>query len=456
MNMERVRTGIFELDKLIGGGFIKGSLILLMGHPGAGKTTLAASFIYYGATLFDEKGVYLNFNENKEDFYKYMAGFGMDFERIEKEGKFKYMDALAIIDQNDLDDVIKMLIENVINYGAKRVVIDSLSTITDLLSPEKTRALLSNTFNKIFRKLGVTTILISDVPYGEIRTRQGVEEFVTDTIIVLYIKPKATVYERVLEIRKMRGSGAPLIMTPYIINNEGFKIILPPSGQISGSYDLEKYETGIKELDLMLNGGINKRSLVGIVGPAGSGKSLLSLHIAVHNALKGNKVLYLSFSESEAQLNQKLRLMGYSLDDFKDNLIFKSLNPFTLSKYEMLLYFRQLLTDYKPDIYIVDSLERFRWALGEGDFIDYVQRRVDELKGNGYTTIVNMNAMYPEERVYFDNVADTLLVIRVDLDNDKLKRKLYVCKSSDLYTINFVGEIVIDENRKISIRTTGQ
>jgi len=448
---ERARTGIFELDKLIGGGFIRGSLILLMGHPGAGKTTLAASFIYYGATMYDEKGVYLNFNESKEDFYKYMSGFGMDFEKIEKEGKFKYMDALAIIDQNDLDDIIKMLIENVINYGAKRVVIDSISTITDLLSPEKTRALLSNTFNKIFRKLGVTTILISDVPFGETRTRQGVEEFVTDAILSLHIRSKGHVYERFLEIRKMRGSNAKLIMTPYIINNEGFKIILPPSGNIIGAYGKEKFETGIKELDLMLNGGINKSSITGIVGPTGAGKSLILLNISIHNAKQNKRVLYLSFSESEKQLEEKLGMLGYNISDFKDRLFLKSINPFTLSKHEMLLFFRQLLVDIKPDLYIIDGLERFMWALGEDDFIDYVQRRIDELKGNGYTTIVSMNANYPEERIYFDNIVDTLIVIKINYSESELDRYLYIYKSPDFRAIKNVGKLMINENGKVML-----
>ncbi len=448
---ERARTGIFELDKLIGGGFIRGSLILLMGHPGAGKTTLAASFIYYGATLYDEKGVYLNFNESKEDFYRYMSNFGMDFEKIEKDGKFKYMDALAIIDQNDLDDVIKMLIENVINYGAKRVVIDSISTITDLLSPEKTRALLSNTFNKIFRKLGVTTILISDVPYGETRTRQGVEEFVTDTILALHIKQKGHLYERFLEIRKMRGADAKLIMTPYIISNEGFRIILPPSGNITGAYSEEKFETGIRDLDLMLNGGINKSSIIGIVGPTGAGKSLILLNIAVHNAKRDKRVLYLSFSESERQLEQKLEQMGHRAEDYKGKLFLKSLNPFTLSKHEMLLYFRQLLLDIKPDLYIIDGLERFRWALGEIDFIDYVQRRVDELKGNGYTTIVSMNANYPEERIYFDNIVDILIVIKIKPNEKGLSRYLFIFKSTDTHVTKSAGKLVISEKGDIGL-----
>lgn len=451
MISERARTGIFELDKLIGGGFIRGSLILLMGHPGAGKTTLAASFIYYGAVMYDEKGVYLNFNESKEEFYKYMSSFGMDFEKIEKEGKFKYMDALAIIDQKDLDDVVKMLIENVINYGAKRVVIDSISTITDLLSPEKTRALLSNTFNKVFRKLGVTTILISDVPFGEIKTRYGVEEFVTDAIILLHIKQKGPLYERFLEIRKMRGSSAKLIMTPYIINSEGFKIILPPSGKMIGSYSKEKFETGIKELDIMLNGGINKRAIVGIVGPTGSGKSLILLNIAIHNA-KNDRVLYISFSESEEQLKKKIEMLGYNISDFKGKLFFKSINPFTLSKYEMLLFFRRLLIDIKPELYIVDGLERLKWAIGKKDFIDYVQRRVDELKSNGYTTIVSMNANYPEERIYFDNVVDFLIVIKINLNEKGLERYLYIYKSPDIYITQSAGKLIISKNGKLSLK----
>lgn len=448
----RTPSGIPELDSVLKGGFLKGSLILLAGHPGAGKTTFSATFIYKGITLFNEKGVYLNFSESKEDFYTYMMNFGMNFRELEKEGKFRYIDALSVVNPRDLDEIIRFLVESIIDMDAKRVVIDSLSTITDLLPPEKTRALINNTLAKILKKLGATTILIMDLPYGETKIGHGIEEFITDVVLILYSRVYDEKVERFMEIRKLRGLDIEMQIIPYVIKSNGLDFILPPSQAIEGRYLEIQYTTGIQELDKMLQGGINKGTLTGILGPAGSGKTVIALKIAIHNALSKRKVLYLSFTESEEQLKKRIEGLGYNFDEISEYLYLKAINPFGYPLNHLLAEFRDLIRKINPEIYVVDSLERFKLALGEERFIKYINRRTHELKSSHLTTILTMSANYPQERVYIDDIADNLIVLEIKYDEKKIERILYIWKTRGKKGEDKGAKISFDEDGNVVIQ----
>ena len=428
--VEKVKTGIPGLDDVLGGGFLKGSLILLAGHPGAGKTTFSAMFIYNGAVKFGEKGVYLNFCESKRDFYAYMKNFGMDFESLEKEGKIRYIDAMTVVSAKDVEDIIRFLIESIIDLDAKRVVIDSLSVITDLLTPEKARALINNTLAKILKNLGVTAILIMDLPYGEEKIGHGIEEFITDAVFALYLNISGDKIERYLEIRKIRGIKTEYVIIPYIIKENGLEIIIPPPHGIQGSFSCDiTYTTGVPKLDEMLGGGINKGSLSVIMGPSGSGKTMLALSIAIANAAEGKKVLFISFSESVKQLHERIRAIGHDPEKLSKFLKIRAINPFGYPKYVMLIKFRDIINEFKPELYIVDSLERFMIALGEEDFIRYIGRRAYELKSLGLTTIMTMSVDHLKKGAYIDDLMDNIILLRMYCDKTGIQRYLYIWKT---------------------------
>lgn len=428
-NPKRIPTGIPGLDEIINGGFIEGSIILVAGHPGAGKTTLAATFVYNGITKHGETGVYLNFNESKSDFYSHMKNFSMDFAALEREGKFIYIDALTVASKKDLEDVFRILIEKTLDLNAKRVVIDPITVVLSLMSPPDARSLLANTIGKLFKGIGTTTMLIADLSYGEMRVGHGVEEFVSDVVLILRSQIKKDRLERTIEIRKIRGSPIYFSLAPYVISERGVEVISPLPVKIMGSFKDETCPTGIDELDNLLGGGISQGSITVIVGPTGTDKTLLVLQIALTNVLNENKkVLFLSFCESEEQLLKRLKIMGCECEKLADRLKVVAINPFGISEYEILLVMRRMLREFKPDIYIIDGLEVFHLALGTERFFNYVFRRLFELKNAGITTIITMNADYPEEKIYLDNLVDNILVMKIIMRENRLEKYLYIWK----------------------------
>jgi len=451
--IERTPTGIPGLDALLQGGFIKNSIVLIAGHPGAGKTTLGATFIYNGATKYNEKGVYLSFCESKNDFFTYMKNFGMDFERLEKGGKVKYIDALVVTKLADVNEVIRLFFENILEMNAKRVVIDSLSAITNLMTPSEARSLITNTLTKMLKNLGVTAILIADLPYGEVKIGHGIEEFITDVVIILHSRIVDERLERYLEIRKMRGTRLEQSIVPYIIREKGFEVIAPLSPELQGSFKYEMYTTGVSELDKMLGGGLAKSSISLIVGPAGSGKSLLALNIALKNAMDKRKVLFLSLNESKEQVYKRITSMGYNIHEVEPFLHVCAINPFGYPMYVLLSKFRELLNQLKPDLYIVDSLERLMFALGQKCFVEYVSKRVFELKASEITTIITMSANYPEDKIYIDDVVDNLIVLKIYYDKESVEKYLYIWKSRIMPYPPYPAKMEILEKGKIKLTT---
>jgi len=173
------------LDAVIEGGFPRGSLILVAGNPGTGKTIFSAQFLYRGAVDHAENGVYVTLAERKKDFIEYMRRFGMDFEELEKTGRVRVLDMLTVKDAS-VSDVLNMIVEEALSLRAKRLVINSFSTLAQAFKEKiEARIMLHTIVGKMVKSAGCTTILIVEIPYGKEGMGLGIEEFVADGIFLL-------------------------------------------------------------------------------------------------------------------------------------------------------------------------------------------------------------------------------------------------------------------------------
>jgi len=183
--IERVPTGIHGLDPLIEGGFPKGSLILVAGNPGTGKTSFSAQFLYYGAAEYGENGIYVSLAEGREAFMKNMDSFGLDFEKLEREGKVKVLD-LVTVKEEGVSTILERILSEIHELKAKRLVIDSFTAIAHAFNEKiDARIILHTILGKMVRQTGCTTLLVIEVPKGEERMGLGIEEFVADGIFLL-------------------------------------------------------------------------------------------------------------------------------------------------------------------------------------------------------------------------------------------------------------------------------
>jgi circadian clock protein KaiC len=207
-NKERVPTGIKGFDDLIEGGFEKDSSVLLVGSAGTGKTLFSLQFIYEGVTKYNEPGIFISFEEEKESLYKHAMQFGWDFKKVEQENKFRLLffkphQVTKILEEGggQIRDALKEL-------GAKRVVVDSITAYALLFTDEYKRREKVLEFFNLLGKWGVTSIVIAEASPEEVEKEEGSIGYISDAVISMYYRHDEEKGIRIhsLEILKMRGT----------------------------------------------------------------------------------------------------------------------------------------------------------------------------------------------------------------------------------------------------------
>jgi len=256
MGTGRIPSGIEGFDSIIG-GFPAGSLIIVAGNPGTGKTVFSAQFIYRGIVDYGENGVYVSFAENREMFYESMKSFGFYFKQLEKEDKFSFLDMVTVRDEG-LSSILSMVVEEVRNLNAKRLVIDSFSAMAQAFTePIDVRIVAHTVLSRIIRQTSCTTLLVVEAPVGEEKIGLGMEEFVADGVIYLKRRILNGTLLRELEILKLRGTEITYPRLAFTLKN-GFKVFQPitikrieqPAGRYESiPHSKERFSTGIRDLD---------------------------------------------------------------------------------------------------------------------------------------------------------------------------------------------------------------
>jgi len=262
-------TGITGLDNILGGGFQRGSMIMLAGNPGTGKTVFATKFLATGLTEFGEPGIYISFGENRETLVTNMARqCGPEIGKALRNEKIKFLEYTVMTDVG-LEAILKTVLDEVVRTGAKRLVIDSYSAMAPLFEKGTIRTVLHSVLGEVIRETGCTTIVICEVPRGKVSLGTGVEEFVSDGLILLSTNDIDGRPIREIEILKMRGSKLEKTKCVFSLQG-GFEVFEPVNTHqpktpmkfkmIADSQN--RYSTGLAELDAILSGGYAKGDVV--------------------------------------------------------------------------------------------------------------------------------------------------------------------------------------------------
>jgi circadian clock protein KaiC len=368
-------AGIVELDEILGGGFPVGSLILLSGNAGSGKTILSTQFLYNGAVKFGEKGVYVSFAENRDDYYRNMLSLGMDMKSLERKGLFKFMDMVTMQGKDALKIITETIVKTTSELKAKRLAIDPMSALLQGMSTAETRMFLHTVLGKVTKSLGVTTMAIGEIQYGESKTGSGVEEFVADGIIFLTHLRKTGTEKRELTVAKMRGNPLDRATFEYLIDKKysGIGLIVLPKKATSQTALTEKITTGVEGLDEMLHGGVFRGSVTLIEGASGIGKTTTCLQFMTANALKGEKALYISFEEPIGQIERNMAGIGLDLQKVRDNFIIASYVPEALTPLHYYMIIKDELDLHNPTILALDTITAIQHMLSKEDFVTFAR-----------------------------------------------------------------------------------
>jgi len=446
---EVVSTGISELDEILGGGFEKGSVVLVAGHPGAGKTTFAAQFLYQGLKS-GEAGLYMSFAERKYEFFSHMEGLGMNFKKYEKQGLFVFIPALTTASEESLRSVMGVMTDSLAEKDIRRLVIDPVTAPLQILPPNKARAFLHSSLMRPLKSLGITTLLVAELPYGVNTIGYGFEEFLADAVIVLGVEEARGLPRRTLELRKLRGRATPRLNFEFVIGDEGIALYVPYLAGLKGGYSFERISTGVEKLDEMLGGGILRGSTILMSGPSGTGKTLLAVRFALKGIENGERVVFLSFEEPEDQLKTLFRSMKGDLKEMPENLSILSISPRLFTPGSLYYFFREVIEKREPNRIVIDGLTSLKKQFGS-EFLDLAKMLSLLAKSKGITSLfTSLEDLTKGEEAGISMLADVLIALWYERVGDEFKRMIAVLKTRGSphdrrwYELDFVdGEVVI-------------
>jgi circadian clock protein KaiC len=447
-------TGIAGLDQLTGGGLPRGRPTLVCGPAGCGKTLLAMEFLVRGFTEYDEPGVFVSFEETADDLIANVASLGFDLAKAQADGLLviDHVDVIrGEIEETgdwDLDGLFLRLGAAIDAIGAKRVVIDTLEVLFGAFSDT---AVLRSELQRLFgwlKERGVTAIVTGE--RGErTLTRHGIEEYVSDCVIVLDHRVNEQTSTRRLRILKYRGSLHGTNEYPFLIGASGVSVV--PIGSIGLRHAVsdERMSTGVPRLDSMLgDGGFYKGSAVLVSGTAGTGKSTLAAQFCEATCRRGERAMYFAFEESESEMVRNMSSVGIDLKQWVDAglLQFHCFRPTLLGLEAHLLAMQTLVAEFDPAVVVKDPVSSLARAGTRADVSSMLTRQVDFLKARGVTalfTSLNAEAEPRSADQELASLVDTWLLVKSMVGNGEHNRIMYILKSRGMAHSNQIREFLL-------------
>jgi len=455
-------TGIQGLDEITGGGLPRGRPTLVCGGAGCGKTLFAAEFLVRGAAQFGEPGVFMSFEETGGELKANVASLGFDLAGLVRRKKILlehvHIERSEIHEtgEYDLEGLFVRLNLAIDSIGAKRVVLDTLEALFAGLPNE---AILRAELRRLFRWLkdkGVTAVITAERGREQL-TRHGLEEYVSDCVILLDHRVHDQIATRHLRVVKYRGALHGTNEFPFLIGDEGLSVLPITSLGLTHKVSSERVSTGIPRLDAMLGKrGFFRGSSILLTGTPGTGKTIISACFAQAAAQRGERVLFFSFEESPNQIIRNMRSIGLRLEPLveKGLLRFHSARP-TLYGLEMHLatMFKEIAA-FQPQVVIMDPITSLMVAGTDHETKGMVTRLIDYLKGGQvtslFTSLTHGGHALQQSEIAMSSLMDSWLLLQDFEGNGERNRVLYVIKARGMAHSNQVREFLIS-NRGVDL-----
>src|SRR6188474_3546202 len=453
-DLPKALTGIRGLDEVTRGGLPKGRPTLVCGGPGSGKTLFALTFLVNGALQFDEPGVLMTFEENAEEIASDVASLGFDLPQM-VEAKQLAIDYVRVerseieeTGEYDLEGLFVRLDYAIRSVDAKRVVLD---TIESLFAGLKDDAVLRAELRRLFRWLkdkGVTAVITGERGEG-LLTKQGLEEYVSDAVILLDHRVHDQVSTRRLRVVKYRGSHHGTNEYPFLINADGVSVLPVSSLALQHEASLERVSSGVAHLDEMLSGeGFYRGSTILVSGTAGTGKTSLAAHFLDAACRRGERCLCFLFEESPLQLLRNMRSIGIDLEPWvaAGLLQFHADRPSRYGLETHLATMQNVVAAFKPTVTVIDPVTNLLTVGTSADVQAMLTRIIDHLKTENVTAMLASltPAQNPVERTEsISSLMDTWIVLANEEVGGRHRRGLYVLKSRGMAHSNELREFVL-------------
>ncbi len=454
--LSKALTGIQGLDEITRGGLPSGRPTLVSGGAGSGKTLFGLEFLVRSATQYGEPGVFISFEETLPDLTKNAASLGFDLDRL-VAGKKLFLDHVRIsrseiaeTGEYDLDGLFIRIADAVRRVKARRIVLDTIEALFgELPNPGILRAEIRRLFGWL-KQEGLTTVITAERDLPDKLTRHGIEEFVSDCVIVLDHRIREEISTRRLRIVKYRGSTHGTNEYPFLIDERGISVLPISSLGLEHAAPAGRISTGIDRLDGMMGGkGFYRGSSILMSGTAGTGKTSVAALFVDAACRRGERCLYFAFEESPKQIVRNMRSIGVNLEPWvrKGLLQFHAARPTYAGIEEVLLVTHKHIADFKPSVVVVDPMTNLLTVSTLNEVRSMLTRLVDFLKTQAitaiFTSLTSAGASLEASEADVSSLMDTWLLLKAIEVGGERNRALYVLKSRGMEHSNQIREFVL-------------
>jgi circadian clock protein KaiC len=453
--LPKTPTGVRGLDEITYGGLPKGRPSLVCGSTGCGKTLLGLEFLINGARRYSEPGVFMAFEETPEELIANVSSLGFELDRLVAK-RLIVLDHIRIerseieeTGEYDLEGLFVRLQYAIDSVGAKRVVLDTVEALFAGFSNESIlRAELRRLFQWLKAK-NVTALITAERGDGTL-TRQGLEEYVADCVILLDHRVIDQVSTRRLRIVKYRGSSHGSNEFPFLIDEGGFSVLPITSLSLDHPVSSEIVPSGVPDLDEMLGvGGYFRGSSVLVSGTAGTGKTTLAASLCRAACNAGNRCLYFSFEESPNQIMRNMRSVGIDLRPFVTKGVLQIIanRPAIYGLERHLVSMHKQISELRPSVVIIDPITSLIATADRSDVLAMITRLSDYLKSEQITgffaSLSDSEGNLEKTGISVSSLMDTWLLLRDIELNGERNRGIYVLKSRGMAHSNQIREFVL-------------
>jgi circadian clock protein KaiC len=456
--LEKAPTGIPGLDQITGGGLPLGRVTLVAGSAGTGKTLLGLNFLVAGVRQYGEPGVLMTFEESAAKVALNVRSLGFDLDELQRGGLIAVLafrvdpSEIVAVGEFDLEPLFAILDDAIRRVGAKRVVLDTIEVLFGAFGDD---TIVRSELSRLMRWLeerGVTVVMTGERGNGSGLTRHGIEEYVTDCVIVLDHRVNAEISTRRLRVVKYRGSAHGTNEYPFLISARGVTVLPITSVALNYEASEERISTGIPRLDHMLGGGIFRGSTLMVSGTAGTGKTSLGAHMVNAACERGEQALMVVLEESTEQVLRNMRSIGLDLRPWIEAGLLR-IWPARPSAYGLethLAIFAELIEEETPSVAVIDGITSLSNGIPDTEvntaLISIVARKIDLLKSRGITSMITTLGRADEVSTPMSPMVDTWLLLRNTETNGERNQLLFVLKSRGTAHSNQVREFVLTDH----------